>query len=87
LEKQEVDIRANVLKAEREEGGMSVQYKGKELRMKMGDCSEDKGRRGCKVSSITASHFLFLIYCIYCSGIYLDVIRSTIFKAIVKAPL
>ncbi len=39
-----MDIRANVLKAEREEGGMSVECKGKELRMKMGDCREDKGR-------------------------------------------
>jgi hypothetical protein len=30
LEKEEVDIRANVVKAEGEEGGMSVQCKGKQ---------------------------------------------------------
>ncbi len=60
-----MDIRANVVKAEREEGGMSVQHKGKELRMKMGDCSEDKGRRGCKESSnctsLLVSALLYLL--------------------------
>ncbi len=60
-----MDIRANVLKAEREEGGMSVQYKGKELRMKMGDCREDKGRRGCKENSncisLLVSSLLYLL--------------------------